>query len=1083
MKKQSVALAVIAMMATGIAAEEVSGLEKEATASNQLVDTDSDWFDDRDDSRTTSKTTLENSEVAEEVDDLFGDESSKPQNTEPLPGPSEEGDTRVTPKQNRTDKREISAEVVDLVADVVPESKKELSQTVEPNSTTEDDWFEEKEPEVPSRSHQGVSEEAKDFLTDHKVGKKTAVERDTTPSSEKKTPVDSISIWKNGDFITHGDCLVGLSAEGAKKLSHTDHLVLPQYGTDGTALKRVASFAFAPDKKTVIADYTSRIGEHGKIDQFDADGNDIFTEGESINAYILTKITIPEGYTHIGADAFADHKNVREVMLPKSLKHISDYAFAHMALRSIELPSGVIHIGDMAFFDNRLSGELVLPNQLTYLGERSFKSNRLQELAFKGTSLKVIGEAAFQDNDLTQVVLPNNLETIGQEAFTGNPGDNRYGNHVVLLTSDGKNPNKLKTEAAYVNPGKHLQTPAGQLDYSRWQVEDFQFQGSVILGFSEQGKQKVKHLKKLEIPNRYGNQMVTEIAANAFRNVDFDQQSLRKYDLEEVVLPNSIQKIGEFAFQSNRIESLALGESVVSIGAGAFMNNRISILDMPDSLQSIGDAAFHINHVSAIVIPPAVKQIGRSAFRQNGAQALLFLGNRVEEIGEMSFLSNALTKIDMNHLDKIQTLSVQVFADNRLEEVILPTHLRDIKEEAFHANQLSKLQLPETVERIAFNAFTQNGVDGKRVNIHIVGDIESHLPDGEGHVINPDRMATNRDTLSDLVAELRGIDLLTLRASTQQQFKDIIRQGDDLLTKKELRQGEQWQYIQNSRFFMGRLALDRRMKEAEAAINGFVMSPNVSLLQEKYAYALRSYNNSALSLEQVSRLEKELFLLTGLVNGKGILANASLVQGVYRFKSPLPLPEYYIGLNVYLDAKGTIIYILDRSTSIGQGQLDSYGNPVVNVDEDNEGYHVLALESLPDYEGLTVDDIRTKALTEIVQIRTVPKAVYHRQAIFETVKDAAKEWQGSNSQDDAGRKDDSKKQLSTPKKQEFSSVGAIEAGMSSRNAVSQSNQSEKTLPKTGEIVSHYWLLLGTFLIMISSVLEKMITLWRQRHIK
>ena len=61
-------------------------------------------------------------------------------------------------------------------------------------------------------------------------------------------------------------------------------------------------------------------------------------------------------------------------------------------------------------------------------------------------------------------------------------------------------------------------------------------------------------------------------------------------------------------------------------------------------------------------------------------------------------------------------------------------------------------------------------------------------------------------------------------------------------------------------------------------------------------------------------------MLTGLVEGKGPLAQATMVQGVYLLKTPLPLPEYYIGLNVYFDKSGKLIYALDMSDTIGEGQ-------------------------------------------------------------------------------------------------------------------------------------------------------------------
>lgn len=79
------------------------------------------------------------------------------------------------------------------------------------------------------------------------------------------------------------------------------------------------------------------------------DGKEIINEGEVFNSYLLKKVTIPTGYKHIGQDAFVDNKNIAEVNLPESLETISDYAFAHLALKQIDLPDNLKAIGELAF--------------------------------------------------------------------------------------------------------------------------------------------------------------------------------------------------------------------------------------------------------------------------------------------------------------------------------------------------------------------------------------------------------------------------------------------------------------------------------------------------------------------------------------------------------------------------------------------------------------------------------------------------------------------------------------------------------------------------------------------------------------
>ena len=97
---------------------------------------------------------------------------------------------------------------------------------------------------------------------------------------------------------------------------------------------------------------------------------------------------------------------------------------------------------------------------------------------------------------------------------------------------------------------------------------------------------EVKKNKNLKIPSEHNVIKLTQIADDAFRNINFRNESLKKYDLESVTLPNSIEKIGNFAFQSNYITELDVQdcENLTEIGKGAFMNNKISTLNLNDLL-------------------------------------------------------------------------------------------------------------------------------------------------------------------------------------------------------------------------------------------------------------------------------------------------------------------------------------------------------------------------------------------------------------------------------------------------------------------------------------------------------------------
>ncbi|WP_159583309.1 leucine-rich repeat adhesin HupY/LrrG [Streptococcus halichoeri] len=813
------------------------------------------------------------------------------------------------------------------------------------------------------------------------------------PQSQKPSsasaPHRTENTWQASDFVTKDDTLLGFSKDGLRKLAETPEVILPQRDAHNRPLTKIASFAFTPYKSQEIADYTGREGENGEVSQLDVDGHPIAIVGEDFGPFLIHKIMIPEGYLYIGQDAFNNNSGIVEVDLPDSLTTISDYAFAHMALKKLQLPQSIRKIGDQAFFDNQITGPLHLPKTLKDLGERAFKSNRLTDIIFEGEELTELKEATFQDNDLRQVKLPRSIRHLGPDSFTGNPGEAAYGNSLVLWTTDGQNPHHLHTENVLINPQASANQAQGELDASQWTQADFTYQGHILTGFSQTGLQKIRKNKALVLPSEHQGVKITEIADSAFRNVNFAEKTLQKFDIKSLELPATIKKIGAFAFQSNNLESFEASDDLEEIGQGAFMNNAIESLTLNEKLKVIGDAAFHINRISAIVIPENVETIGLSAFRQNGAKHLLFLGNKISKIGEMAFLSNALDALDLSALLGLEEIGVQTFAHNHLKTIQLPAALTAIHEEAFKNNAIEEVHLPHKVTKIAFNAFDDN--KSKAVIIRTAHQNHYRLADGTHFEIDPELMTSDMTTVEQALRRIDQVAFDSLRAATAVHFTNLKQTGQQLLLNKTVRLGYQLKYLYEVDFFLSRVTIDQYLKKAEQAIQQTAQTANLKLLEQHLPKYRLSYNNSALSATQVKRLENELHQLLNLALNQGEISQARMTQGLYLLKTSLPIPEYYIGLNLYTDENGKILFVLDMSHTIGQGQKDDYGNTILNVDEDNEGYHALAIATLADYEGLFIDDILHKDLAQL-NISEIKKAPEHRLGIFKAIQDAARDY-------------------------------------------------------------------------------------------
>lgn len=191
--------------------------------------------------------------------------------------------------------------------------------------------------------------------------------------------------------------------------------------------------------------------------------------------------------------------------------------------------------------------------------------------------------------------------------------------------------------------------------------------------------------------------------------------------ITNIVIEQGVTHAGNYmAYGFRNLENLTLPEGLLSIGNGAFGDgmgavpgNKLSELVLPDSLQTIGEIAFqNCKYIQTLRIPPAVESIGRRAFRSNtrlreidfsAAQALT-------SIGESSFnLARSLQKLDFSGATSLITIERDAFGSNyKLAEVIFSNSLENIGNQAFAADAvglLTKVEFPASIQTMGSDVF------------------------------------------------------------------------------------------------------------------------------------------------------------------------------------------------------------------------------------------------------------------------------------------------------------------------------------------------------------------------------------------
>ncbi|MBQ7364675.1 MAG: leucine-rich repeat protein [Clostridia bacterium] len=109
----------------------------------------------------------------------------------------------------------------------------------------------------------------------------------------------------------------------------------------------------------------------------------------------LRRVRVPDGITLIRSWAFAGCTNLTEIELPESIKLISSHTFPYSGLKSITIPEGVTAIGREAFKNCERLESVSLPSTLTEISTEAFRNCKALTTITLPASVKTVGEWAF----------------------------------------------------------------------------------------------------------------------------------------------------------------------------------------------------------------------------------------------------------------------------------------------------------------------------------------------------------------------------------------------------------------------------------------------------------------------------------------------------------------------------------------------------------------------------------------------------------------------------------------------------------------------------------------------------------------
>ncbi len=402
--------------------------------------------------------------------------------------------------------------------------------------------------------------------------------------------------------------------------------------------------------------------------------------------------------TAIGNRAF-EQASVNELKLPDTITEFQASAFLVSQIVRLNYPKRLKHIRDRAFEDSKISNG-ILPEGLETIGDNAFyhTSGGLSNLDSISLprSLQSIGRSAFSYNRMRWVKIPGNIKNVPYGAFA----DCFNLTHVEL--EEGVESIGTRTEDGRV----FLGCPIESINFP----STLKYIGSNCF--------RENCLEEVVLPDN-----IEEIGEACFssskrlKSISFSKgmkeipNSVCSYSTEiiKVYIPEGIEKIGNGVFNSaSMLSHISLPESVTEVEPGAFSYTGLVDFTFPKNLTYVSPSMFYeCDNLTEIIIPETIVEIGDHAFDDCSNLRKITLPDSLKRLGRSAFQScNSL--VDINIPASIGVLESELFYDcSALTGITIPEGIKKIDRYAFcGCTNLENVQTPKSLETIADYIFS-----------------------------------------------------------------------------------------------------------------------------------------------------------------------------------------------------------------------------------------------------------------------------------------------------------------------------------------------------------------------------------------
>ena len=376
------------------------------------------------------------------------------------------------------------------------------------------------------------------------------------------------SVTKLGDYVFANSAISSFEANGLKEMGDYNFMNCDNLTqiTLASAITRMGEGTFmnCAALKTATLPAVQSLG----MGTFIGSGieNVIFADGATTTGEYtfyktgLTSVELAPTQTVIGEGAFMGCYKLEQVTLPLTIQKVEMQAFADARkLSVVNNVDKVEYIGDGSFMNTAVTSLALW--KAKDIGYAAFYAEHSKLQTVDMPVVETIGSYAFRNVKMTTLHLPATLKTLGAGAF-----DNAQSLEVVTFP-DGNDSFMAEDNVVY----RYLN--ADKTEY------ELVFYATNRTAIREQSGEKTYRVKDGTL----------SILANAFSNL-YKAESSSQYGLDKVILPYTLNTIGDSAFYNSGIKSFVFESVQAPILESSF---KQYVADMVESNANVDQSSYY----------------------------------------------------------------------------------------------------------------------------------------------------------------------------------------------------------------------------------------------------------------------------------------------------------------------------------------------------------------------------------------------------------------------------------------------------------------------------------------------------------